>query len=248
MVRTSVGSTNDELRRLAEGGAPPGTALVADHQHAGRGRRARVWHSPPGLGAYVSVLFRPARPPGEAARWTLAAAVAAAGACREATGADVAIEWPNDLVCGERKLGGILAELRSAGGAMRDLVVGAGVNVLQREQDFPPELRGRATSLQLLAPGRGLRREPLIAGWLGRLRELDARLERGDWAPVAAAWSALAPAAEGRHVRVRPGDGSAAPYAGITRGLAADGALRVERSDGALVAVRLVDSLTYGEP
>ena len=78
--REEVGSTNDELRKLADGGAPAGTVLIAGCQTEGRGRLGRRWHSPPSTGLYLSLLLRPAAPLAHWTRWTLAAAVAGAEA------------------------------------------------------------------------------------------------------------------------------------------------------------------------
>jgi len=246
VVLGNVDSTNAELRRLAAAGAPEGTVVVAGRQSAGRGRLGRSWHSAPGLGLYLSVLLRPGGEAREATRWTVAASLATCGACREHCADGAVIKWPNDLMFGERKLGGILVEMRSAGGRVQDLVVGVGLNVNHREDDFPPELREAATSLHLAA-GRGmLELEPVAAGVLARLGLAAARLKDGEWSGVVADWERLTPAARGCRVRVSAGRGEdAAPEAfeGITRGLDVDGALRVERGDGRVVSVRLAESV-----
>lgn len=114
-----VDSTNRVAADLARAGAPDGVVVGADHQTAGRGRRGRTWESRPGASLLVSVILRPAP-----AVVTLAAGVAAAEACETVAGVDVGLKWPNDLLVGEAKVGGILAEL-VAGAA----VVGLGVNL-----------------------------------------------------------------------------------------------------------------------
>jgi len=250
IVLDEVDSTNDELRRRAAAGAEEGTVVVAGRQSAGRGRRGRAWHSAPGLGLYMSVLLRPGRTMRDATRWTVAAALAACGACR-GNGADAAVvKWPNDVLSDGRKLGGILAETRSSGGRPLDLVLGIGLNVNHRESDFPDDLRGCATSLHLAA-GRGiLELEPLAATLLRGLEESSARLGCGAWEAVAADWESLAPDARGRRVRVAPeggADGHDEPFEGLTRGLGDDGALLVERTDGRVVPVRLAETVTVLE-
>jgi BirA family biotin operon repressor/biotin-[acetyl-CoA-carboxylase] ligase len=246
IVLESVDSTNAELRRLASAGAPEGTVVVAGRQSAGRGRRGRTWYSEPGLGLYLSLLLRPCGEAREATRWTVAASVAACGACRCHCGNGAVIKWPNDVMFEGRKLGGILVEMRSAGGRPQDLVVGIGLNVNHRADDFPPELREAATSLHL-ATGRGmLELEPVAAGLLARLGEAAARLAQGEWDGVVGDWERLAPAARGCRVKVLGGPGEGAEreaFEGITRGLDADGALRVERRDGRIVPVRLAESV-----
>lgn len=115
-----VDSTNRVAADLARAGAPDGLVVGADNQTAGRGRRGRIWESRPGAALLVSVVLRPAPP-----LVTLSAGVAAAEACEDAVpGAHVALKWPNDLLLGDGKLGGILSEL--VGDAA---VVGLGVNL-----------------------------------------------------------------------------------------------------------------------
>ena len=240
----SVDSTNDELRKLASAGAPAGTVLLADHQRQGRGRRGRTWDSPRGCGLYLSVLFRPTGPPGDATRWTLAGAVAAGAACRSLGAGAVEIKWPNDLLCDGRKLGGVLAEMRSQGGRATELVLGTGINLSRRSEDFPPELADRAISLAGIL-GRPVDRLDLAVCYLEQLGELAALLERGDWATVARLWDELAPGWNMRRVRVtRPvADGGTAVLLGTTQGLDEQGALRVLLDDGIMESVRLVESV-----
>ena len=244
VVLGSVDSTNDELRRLAAQGAREGTVVLADHQRQGRGRRGRTWHSPAGQGLYVSVLFRPTARLENVTRWTLAGAVAACAACRGMTGVPVEIEWPNDLVHASRKLGGVLTEMRSRGARATELVLGTGLNVLQRDEDFPLELARVATSLACAA-GRPVDRLELAACYLEQLGQVAARLRDGEWASVARRWEAWAPGGRGRRVRVSLAArvGGRATYEGTTRGLDERGALRVLRDDGGLESVRMVEAV-----
>ena len=94
--------------------------------------------------------MRPTRPVSEIPRWTLGAALAACEACRGAV-PGVTIEWPNDLMHGDRKLGGVLADLRSAGDRPAELVLGLGLNVHHGEGELPEGVR--ATSLRLAGDG-----------------------------------------------------------------------------------------------
>src|SRR5204863_8161954 len=127
-----------------------GTTVAADAQTAGRGRLGRVWFSPPGAGLYVSIVLRP---PGDlstrsnpSAFLTLASGVAIAEAVRTATGLPAEIKWPNDVVIGRRKLGGILAEAAAQGDRLQHVIVGFGVNL--QNTSFPVELADRATSIE----------------------------------------------------------------------------------------------------
>jgi BirA family biotin operon repressor/biotin-[acetyl-CoA-carboxylase] ligase len=234
-----VDSTNDELRRLAERGAVDRSVVVAGEQSAGRGRLGRTWHSPPGSGLYLSVLFRWVRDGPRATRWTLGGAVAACLACRRESGCAVEIDWPNDLVFGGRKLGGILAELR--GGS--ELILGAGINVTLAEQELPRELAPRATSLAIASGRIMLERERLAAEYLRELGRVAGRLRGGRWSEVARAWLELAPGARDRRVRVL----SPTPLAGTTAGIDEGGALLVELEDGTTRAVRMVDAVVPAE-
>jgi BirA family transcriptional regulator, biotin operon repressor / biotin---[acetyl-CoA-carboxylase] ligase len=139
-----IDSTNRYLLDVARAGAPEGTVVVADHQSAGRGRLDRRWEAPAGDNLLVSVLLRPSLPLGELHLCSAAVALAAADACGRVAGLMPDLKWPNDLVVGERKLGGILAEVvpnaptgsvgsgapgASGGPAELGVVVGLGLNV-----------------------------------------------------------------------------------------------------------------------
>ncbi len=238
-VRGAVGSTNDELRELSAGGAGEGCVVVADRQTAGRGRMGRRWHSPAGLGLYVSVLIEPGGRPAEATRWTILASLAACLACREAAGCDATLKWPNDLIFRGLKLGGILAEMRSAGSSSDRLIVGLGLNVSQEAGEFEEELRGAATSLRLVC-GSGIpRREELAAAYLGRLGELAAGMRRGEWSAISRMWEELCPGCRGAAVRVL----AEPPFEGITDGLDGAGGLRIRKSDGTTGVVRTAEKV-----
>jgi BirA family biotin operon repressor/biotin-[acetyl-CoA-carboxylase] ligase len=171
-----VDSTNDIAIALAERGAAEGAAVLADAQRAGRGRRGRDWYSPPGAGIYLSVVVRPSAA-APLSLVTLAAGVAAARAVRGATGLAVELKWPNDLVVGRpwRKLGGILCEA-VGGSTITAVVVGMGINL--RHLAFPPELAGRATSIEGEL-GRPADRGHLVAELLAELAAVLETLRRG---------------------------------------------------------------------
>jgi BirA family biotin operon repressor/biotin-[acetyl-CoA-carboxylase] ligase len=173
-VHAVCGSTNDLALDLLAAGAPHGTLVVADAQTAGRGRRGRAWHSPPGTSIHASLVLR-----GESRGQSPTALVAAVGlglaeGIESAAGIDVGIKWPNDLWCGGKKVAGVLVEARGFRVEAPEFVAGFGVNVSQRAGDFPEELRDSATSLAV-ATGRVLDRAELLAA---ALAALEPRVEQ----------------------------------------------------------------------
>jgi BirA family biotin operon repressor/biotin-[acetyl-CoA-carboxylase] ligase len=231
----TVGSTNDVAARLAGGGAPEGTTVAAESQTSGRGRLGRTWFSPPGAGLYVSVVIRPdvggragdgrTAMPGPAlpAVLTLASGVALAEAIRETTGLQAEIKWPNDLVCGRRKLAGILAEASAQGAELDYVVLGFGVNI--RPVTYPPDVAQRATSIEAEL-GRAVDRGLLLAKALENLAACREALRRGEVGGVLDRWRRLSPSAVGARVEWRTPNGA---LSGRTAGLDADGALLVDR-------------------
>lgn len=146
-------STNTVAKTLAGEGAVEGTVVVAGRQTAGRGRLGRTWESPVGTGLYMTVILRPSVAPEEVQFITLAASVAVVAAIRNTTGLEAGIKWPNDIVLGGKKVCGILTEMNSEMERVNFLVLGMGINVSQRPEDFPEELRDKATSLDSYARG-----------------------------------------------------------------------------------------------
>lgn len=149
MMTDETGSTNADVKALAEAGEPAGTVLIADRQTKGRGRLHRSFHSPKGTGLYLSVLLRPRCPAAEGVFLTTVAAVAAARAIQSALGRNVGIKWVNDLYYNERKVCGILAESYTDpnSGILEYAVCGIGFNVFTPPEGFPKDLSGIAGSL-----------------------------------------------------------------------------------------------------
>ncbi len=145
----TIDSTNTRAKELASAGAPHGTVIVAGQQSQGRGRMGRSFHSPAGLGLYLSVILRPACKPEELMHLTCACGVAACDAVLSSSGIRPGIKWTNDLVIGSRKLGGILTELSLSEGMVNYAVLGIGINCGHELTDFPPELRDFVTSLKM---------------------------------------------------------------------------------------------------
>jgi BirA family transcriptional regulator, biotin operon repressor / biotin---[acetyl-CoA-carboxylase] ligase len=215
-----VPSTMDALHELAQAGAAPGTAVIAEEQTAGRGSRGRTWTSPRG-GLWVSVLARPASAGLELV--SLRSGLAVADALDRLGIGELRLKWPNDLMLGDRKAGGILCEARWQGTALAWVVIGLGLNVTN-----PPAegLDGVATHLASVRPG--LTPAELARPVIEALRDVDAAggpLTAGERAHFA------------RRDWLR-GRALAAPEAGIADGIDADGALRVRGAEGTMATVR----------
>jgi BirA family transcriptional regulator, biotin operon repressor / biotin---[acetyl-CoA-carboxylase] ligase len=231
----STGSTNTDLLRLAAAGAPEGIVLATESQTAGKGRQGRVWRTRPGAALTFSVLLRPDPVPQAARGWLpLLTGVAVVHALGRVSALDASLKWPNDVLAGQGKLAGILAE--QAAGAV---VVGIGINVLGSEQDLPV---ASATSLERCGAGETDRTNLLAAileeieHWYLRWREAG----HGDAEAAGLRKEYLSLSATvGQNVRVQlPGD---RVLTGRAAGVDGAGQLLVENADADLVAVSAGD-------
>lgn len=215
-----VGSTNDRALALAVAGAAPGTTVVADEQTAGRGRRGAAWRSAPGCGLWMSVVLEPTA--GDPRLPLLVGVACAEGIEAVADDVEVEVKWPNDLLIGARKVGGILVERVSG-----TVVVGIGINVRLPAEGFASELATRATVLEVESGKRLARSE--LAGQV--LAVLTARLAAA--APFEQALRALT----GRDALLDRAVSTEDKGDGVARGVDASGALVLERADGSRVRV-----------
>jgi BirA family biotin operon repressor/biotin-[acetyl-CoA-carboxylase] ligase len=181
----TLGSTNDEARRLARAGAPEGTLVWSLAQTAGKGRRGRLWVSPPG-NLYLSLVQRPAVPPAQAAQLGFVAAIALGDAVDRLAGPAQRLryKWPNDLLLDGRKIAGILLELETSPSGTADfVVVGVGVNLVSA----PHDLEFPATSLAEAGVAEVTPRRLLevfaqcFADWAKRRREEGFASVRAAW-------------------------------------------------------------------
>jgi BirA family transcriptional regulator, biotin operon repressor / biotin---[acetyl-CoA-carboxylase] ligase len=223
---SSTGSTNSDAMAEARNGAPHGAVFFADEQTEGRGRGNHSWHSASGQGLYVSVVVRLPLAAAHMPLLPLAAGLAAAAAIRAASGLTVDLRWPNDLLIGPRKTGGILVESQSERGQLGFAVAGIGINVHQ--QIFARDLATPATSLDLES-GRWIDRQSLLIALLEALEQetralIDSKAVRAipDRVAEASTWI------RGREVEVH------GPQActGVTEGLDEHGFLRVRTAAG----------------
>jgi BirA family biotin operon repressor/biotin-[acetyl-CoA-carboxylase] ligase len=200
-----VGSTNDVCKELASSGAEEGLCVVADSQSRGRGRMGRSWSSPPGVGLYFSCLLRPEIPADSLPLCTLLAGGATAHALIEATGAEIRLKWPNDLLLEDKKLGGILTELLNLPGEPPSVVVGIGINVNTAPEDLPPEIRQTTTSL-LQATGRTHERQALLKAVLMEIDKSYAAFKSEGARAALEVWRPFA-STLGQRVQLETGEG-----------------------------------------
>jgi BirA family biotin operon repressor/biotin-[acetyl-CoA-carboxylase] ligase len=222
-------STNTDALTAARAGAPHGSVFFADEQLAGRGRGDHAWHSAAGQGLYVSVLLRPEFPAAALPLLPLASGLAAADAISAVSGLSTDLRWPNDLLIGHRKVGGILVEAKSDGVKVAYAVVGIGINVHHRV--FALDLATLATSLDLESERR-ICRQSLLAALLKSLqRENLGLLEPAAAETIPRRLGEVSTWISGREVEVH------GPQAcsGVTDGLDQNGFLRVRTSTGLVI-------------
>ena len=218
----SVDSTNRRARQLAAEGAPHGTLVIADEQTAGRGRRGRGWISPAGEGVFMSLILRPQSHPSEVARLSMQTALAVALSIAQTTGLDARIKWPNDIVCGGRKVCGMLLEMNADEQAVHDVVAGIGINVHQTQ--FAPEIAQTAFSLDLLS-GQRVCRAALVRAFLEAFERTEALAAQGALMDAYRARSATL----GQRVQVIAPAGS---FTGTALEVTDSGSLIVEDEEG----------------
>jgi BirA family transcriptional regulator, biotin operon repressor / biotin---[acetyl-CoA-carboxylase] ligase len=161
----SVGSTNELAKRLADSGAPEGTLVISEKQTRGRGRLGRNWHSPGGLGLYFSLILRPKIEFAKMPAMSLVAALAVCHVLDKYTGEKAFIKWPNDCLLRGRKTAGILVELSAELDQVSYAILGIGININHKPEDFPSRLRATATSVGIVA-GKKIDRADLLRDFL----------------------------------------------------------------------------------
>jgi BirA family biotin operon repressor/biotin-[acetyl-CoA-carboxylase] ligase len=227
-LRFEVDSTNTRL--LAATPPPPGLAdaCLSELQHAGRGRRGRRWIAPFGAGVALSVAWSFGDGAGAVAALSLGVGVAVSRALVRAGAQGVSLKWPNDIWLHDRKLGGVLIELRAEASGPAHVVIGVGVNV-----DLPAAARSEieAGGVRVAAVADACAAAPsrnLVAGAiLDEVLSMLGQFEREGFAAFREAWTAL-DALSGRPARVLLGS---TVVSGTARGVDQDGALLLDTGD-----------------
>jgi BirA family biotin operon repressor/biotin-[acetyl-CoA-carboxylase] ligase len=171
-------STNDIAREAALAGEPEGLLVITDYQSAGRGRLDRSWLAPAGSSLLFSLLLRPTLAPARALQAAMAVSLGVIAGIRLESGLTARLKWPNDILLGGRKAGGILSEIGLDGGKLDYVIVGVGLNVNFDPRDvagIPPD----ATSI-LVELGRTQSRTALLRSILGEMEPLYRAVGRGE--------------------------------------------------------------------
>ena len=221
----SCDSTNQVALDAAKKDAPEGLVVVSEIQTAGRGRQRRLWHSPPGRNLYFSVLLRPSCSQARLPQLAMVAALALHQALRKvAPELNIGLKWPNDLWLNGQKLSGILCECPPQSGGKCAIIIGIGLNINAKREDFPPELQATATSLAI-ATGHDFDRTNILCEILNAFDGLYIKwLKSNDLQLFLSTWE-KADILHGRTITVqRPTD----QLEGTVLGITTTGLLRLE--------------------
>ncbi|RDI43016.1 biotin--[acetyl-CoA-carboxylase] ligase [Falsibacillus pallidus] len=232
----SIDSTQKKAHQLAYDNCPEGTLVIAEEQTSGRGRMTRSWHSPKYSGIWMSIILRPNLPPQQAPQFTLLAAVAVVQALEEVCGLNPEIKWPNDILINGKKVTGILTELQAESDKINSIIIGIGMNVNSKQEDFPEELQKIATSVAI-EKGKIVSRSSIIQKILEKL-ELYYHLymEKG-FGPIKLLWEGYA-ISIGREIIARTITGT---IEGKAIGITNDGVLKIEDSSGRIHEIYSAD-------
>lgn len=232
----STDSTQKVAHQLVQEGCPNGTLVIAEEQTNGRGRLARNWHSPKYTGIWMSLILRPNLPPTKAPQFTLIAAVAVASAIEDVCQVSPDIKWPNDLLLNGKKITGILTELQADSDKINAIIMGIGMNVNQKEQDFPMELHNIATSLAI-ETGKEISRSTLVTRILENLEKYYLLyLEKG-FAPLKLLWESYA-VSLGKDITARTISGN---ISGKALGITEEGVLKIQDQNGKIHEIYSAD-------
>lgn len=228
-----VDSTNIVAYELAEKGMKEGTVVLADEQIKGKGRHGRHWSSPSKGGIYMSCILRPAIAPNEISRITLLAAVAVAQAIRDVTSLEVTIKWPNDIMVDNRKLCGILTEMKAEQDSVDFVVLGIGINVNAAKIELPKGAASIKEELHRRGRKINLSRVELTKRVLERLEEYYNLMKSDGFEPIIDIWKDLS-VMIGSRVKVSI---HGKTFEGLAHDINPDGALVVRTESGILEKV-----------
>ncbi|MGN7476454.1 biotin--[acetyl-CoA-carboxylase] ligase [Solibacillus silvestris] len=183
-----VESTQLVAHELVRADAPDGTIVIAEHQTAGRGRMMREWDSSEGKGIWMTLIIRPDIAPHQAPQFTLVTAVSIVQAMKASfKNFTPEIKWPNDILINGKKTTGILTEMVAEADRIQALLIGIGINVNQKRDDFPEQLKQIATSISI-EEGKGIERVHLVANVLDFLEHYSDHYVKNGFALIKKIW------------------------------------------------------------
>ncbi len=225
----SIPSTNTRLLERANPAGGTSEVILAEYQSAGRGRRGRTWLAPPGGAICLSLSWTFREAPPDLGALSLVIGVCALRVLREVGVADAALKWPNDLLIGEQKLGGVLIELRAESSGPVGVVIGIGLNIALGAEVLQKISAAGTAATDLESAGLARpSRNALAAALIGAFVRGLIQFERAGLKPFLEEWR-TADALHGRPVSVSAADGTAR---GVARGIDLHGALIVETPQG----------------
>lgn len=233
-----IDSTNNYAKKIAFEGCEEGTLVVADYQTCGRGRLGRDWNSSDKKGVWMSLVLRPDIPFEEVQMLTLAVSVAVVQALFEYAQIEAGIKWPNDIIIKGKKVCGILVEMNMEVDKINFLVLGIGLNVNQRKDDFKEELLDRAISLNMhleetSGSQKTLKRNELIATILLKFEEIYDKVKCGAFEDIISEWKKYS-VTLGKEVSIIYKNEQ---YRGIAEDITKEGKLIVKCEDGTVKEV-----------
>jgi BirA family biotin operon repressor/biotin-[acetyl-CoA-carboxylase] ligase len=228
----AVDSTNTYARRLAEKGAQEGSVVIADRQLSGRGRMGRQWESPSRVNLYTSIILRPSIPVQQAPHLTFLSAVAVAETLTEICGLPAEVKWPNDILVRGAKIAGLLNEMSAETEQIHFVVLGVGINLNMRPEQFPEQLHYPATSV-LIETGSPISRCLFTKAFLEKLDVYYREFCEKGFLPIRLRWEKLCNMLE-RQVEVDRGNDI---VRGTVVGLEDDGSLRVKNDQGEFIRI-----------
>jgi len=187
VFRKTVGSTNNLAKETARDNMDEFMLVTAENQESGRGRLGKSFESDNNKGAWCSFILKPGMTPENALIFTVAAATAVCKTLEQTCGLKAGIKWPNDIITNKKKVCGILSEMSCETGAIDYIIVGIGINVLQKDEDFSPEVSKIATSV-LSETGRKIRRTEIISSLCYNMQEIYGLVKAGAMDEIAKRW------------------------------------------------------------
>ncbi|MFZ5517503.1 MAG: biotin--[acetyl-CoA-carboxylase] ligase [Candidatus Zhuqueibacterota bacterium] len=228
----TVSSTNNFAYKLAMHGLDEGTLVIAEEQSHGRGRKARVWDSQFNQGLWFSLILRPDIAASKVGLLPFLASVSIAEAVESLIGLRPELKWPNDALLAGKKFCGILSEVEFINGRIKFIILGIGLNVNHKPDDFSPAIREQATSLRIQA-GIRINRTDLLAHILRRFEINYSSFKSNGISPILKQWKARC-SRLGKSIQVVQED---TRYDGIFQDIDSEGCLILKLNTGQTLKV-----------